>query len=81
MKPTKAQIIWYRDQTTKGWTDETAPLELRLPKVINSDISFQLQFGPHENVKHEQNKTRKHHKEQSITTQTIDNTKYPFQWI
>lgn len=81
MKPTKAQIIWYRESTNKGWEIETAPLELKLPKIINSDISFQLQFGPHENHNYLRDKTAAHHENQSIEVQTIDTTKDPFQWI
>lgn len=81
MKPTKSQIIWYRERSSRGWEIETAPLELRMPKVINTDINFQLQFGPHENETYARDKTSKHHHNQSMDAKTIDNSKYPFQWI
>ena len=37
---TKSQVIWHRK--LDGDHDD---LELRMPKIINSDIGFQLMFG------------------------------------
>jgi hypothetical protein len=81
MKPTKSQIIWYRETNSNGWHADDTPLELRMPKIINTDINFQLQFGPHENANYARDKTKEHHDNQKIDAQTIDNTKQPFQWI
>jgi len=81
MKPTKAQIIWHRDETTNGWRDETAPLELRLPKVINSDIGFQLQFGPHESIPYWRDKVNKHHEQSQSEVQIIEEQNLIIKWI
>jgi hypothetical protein len=77
MKPTKAQVIWFRDSKT----DEASPLELRLPKVINSDIGFQLQFGPHESIPYWRNKVNKHHEQSQDSVQIIESQKMPIKWI
>tara|TARA_R110002020_G_scaffold154529_1_gene334396 strand:- start:557 stop:790 length:234 start_codon:yes stop_codon:yes gene_type:complete len=77
MKPTKAQIIWYRDSNT----DEASPLELRLPKVINSDIGFQLQFGPHESIPYWRHKINKHHEQSQDAVQVIEEKDINIKWI
>lgn len=81
MIPTKSQIIWYRDTSEEGVSVEEAPLELRIPKIINSDIGFQLQFGPHENNGYWNRKKQLHHESQQPSVQTIDETNYPYKWI
>lgn len=81
MERTKVQIIWYRKKTQNGWRDETEPLELRLPKTINTDISFQLQFGPHESPTQWRNKVLDHQKKSGSTTKTINEYNLPIKWI
>jgi hypothetical protein len=52
---TKHQVIWKRKGT------EHEGLELDLPKIIKSDISFQLMFGPATNYNYDKDKEELHH--------------------
>lgn len=81
MKATRHQIIWHRKKNADGSINEDADMELKIPKIINSDIGFQLMFGPNEDIRYDRKKTNDHHKKQSTHTKTIDNTKDPFKWI
>ncbi len=55
----KTQIIWIRDKENN--------LELNIPKVIKSDISFQLMFGMPEDTKEERRIIRRHLTKYSTT--------------
>tara|TARA_R110001606_G_scaffold187628_5_gene335235 strand:+ start:1810 stop:2055 length:246 start_codon:yes stop_codon:yes gene_type:complete len=81
MKATRHQIIWHRETNSNGWHAEDAALELRMPKIINSDIGFQLQFGPHEDIRLERHKTTEHHEKQQKEFTTITDTTDPIKWI
>ncbi len=53
---TKSQVIWYRK--LDGDHDD---LELRMPKIINSDIGFQLMFGVSIDSQEDLKKIKRHH--------------------
>jgi hypothetical protein len=55
----KTQIIWQRDKDNN--------LELNIPKVINSDIGFQLMYGMPEDMKEERRIIRRHLTKYSTT--------------
>jgi hypothetical protein len=52
---TKHQVIWKRKGT------EHSGLELDLPKIIKSDIGFQLMFGPPTNYNSDKEREEQHH--------------------
>jgi hypothetical protein len=54
----KTQIIWQRDKDN---------IELNIPKVINSDIGFQLMYGMPEDMKEERRIIRRHLTKYSTT--------------
>ena len=60
-KKTRSQVIWYRE--LDGDHDD---LELRIPKIINTDIGFQLMFGVSPDYVQDEIKTQKHHDNYSI---------------
>jgi len=55
-KRTKHQIIWSRIKD--GNHDD---LELQIPKIINTDIGFQLMFGIQPDIGEDDLKTKLHH--------------------
>ncbi len=66
----------YKNQTQTIWKrEEDDSLTLQMPKIINSDIGFQLMFGMAEDPKEEKNKIRKHHNEYSCEEYTEKNLK------
>ena len=65
-KDTIHQKIWKR--TENG-------LEISIPKIIRSDIGFQLMFGKNEDYDYEQSLIKKHHDSYSPTIYTEDQLK------
>lgn len=63
-RPGKTQTIW-------KVVDEDGNVELEIPKVINSDIGFQLMFGPNEHEYDNVRRINEHHDNYSITIKII----------
>ena len=66
-KDTIHQKIWKRK--------EDDSLELSIPKIINSDIGFQLMFGMNEDYDYEKSLIKKHHDSNSPTIDKEDQLK------
>lgn len=64
------QTIWKRE--------EDDSLTLKLPKIINSDIGFQLMFGMAEDYKEENRLIRKHHQKYTLNVYTEKHIKIWF---
>lgn len=58
IKPQK--VVFYNCEKKQDESFEN--MEFRIPKIINSDIAFQLIFGFEYNVKEDRNLMNKHHK-------------------
>lgn len=58
------QQIWFP-------TDEPDEYELRIPKVINSDVGFQLMFGMPPDYNYDEFKQNQNHKEYNATIYEI----------
>ena len=72
----KSQQIWKR-----GIDGE---LKLNIPKVINTDISFQLMFGVSECNRTQNELKNKHHNNYQKSVRTLDiktNNDEPIKWI
>tara|TARA_R110000744_G_scaffold320603_2_gene426754 strand:+ start:3171 stop:3389 length:219 start_codon:yes stop_codon:yes gene_type:complete len=69
----------YKNQIQTIWKrEEDDSLTLQMPKIINSDISFQLMFGMAEDPKEEKNKIRKHHNKFTLNQYTEKHIKIWF---
>jgi len=64
------QTIWKRND------DDS--LTLKMPKIINTDISFQLMFGMSEDNKEENRLIRKHHQSYTLNVYTEKHIKIWF---
>ena len=76
MNKTNHQLIWKREG------NDHKDLTLRLPKTINSDVGFQLQFGVSEDARVNKERTDQHHEQCAKETKTISiNNVYDIIWI
>lgn len=66
LKKNRHQIIWKR-------SDEG--LEMIIPKVIKSDINYQLMFGPEEDKEEERRRIKKHHERENIKVVSLEEIK------
>jgi len=65
-KPTIHQIIWQR-------SDEG--IEMSIPKIISTDINYQLMFGPVEDKEEERRRIKKHHDREDIKVVSLEEIK------
>ena len=65
-RPTIHQIIWKR-------SDEG--LEMNIPKLITTDINYQLMFGPVEDKEEEQKRIKRHHETSTTNEISIEELK------
>lgn len=68
-KPTIHQIIWKS-------SDEGN--RMIIPKVINTDINYQLMFGPVEDKEEERRRIKKHHEREDIKEISLDELRIRF---
>ncbi len=66
LKKDRHQIIWKR-------SDEG--LEMIIPKIIKSDISYQLMFGLDEDKEEERKRIKKHHEREDIKVVSLEEIK------
>ncbi len=58
-KPTRHQLIWRVDGNIYDY--KLNDVKLNLPKIINSDIGFQLMFGLPEDYRSERDRVMRNH--------------------
>jgi|21_taG_2_1085346.scaffolds.fasta_scaffold75856_2 hypothetical protein len=70
MSKIKYQKIWKIDSSVYEY--DLSDVKLDLPKIINTDISFQLMFGLPEDGRIEKERIRKHHESWTPTVYKED---------
>lgn len=69
-KPTRHQIIWKVEGNIYDYKLEDVKLDI--PKIVNSDIGFQLMFGLTEDYRSERDRVMRNHDNHYVKSYTVD---------